>query len=86
LRASIGSAQEPLPAAWLQLWDGNAKAEVILDFEWFGHESVACTAAKRFPRRAAKGFGALAGALIFRPLPKRLPFVTGRTPTWRKLR
>jgi hypothetical protein len=49
-----------MAAAWVQLWDGNAKAEVMLDFARLGEESAARTAAKRLARRDAKGFGALA--------------------------
>lgn len=54
------AADEPLAAAWVQLWDGNAKAEIMLDFARLGEESAARTAAKRLARREAKGFGALA--------------------------
>ncbi len=54
------AADEPLAAAWVQLWDGNAKAEVMLDFARLGEESATRTAAKRLARRDAKGFGALA--------------------------
>jgi hypothetical protein len=54
------AADEPLAAAWVQLWDGNAKAEVMLDFARLGEESAARTAAKRLARRDAKGFAALA--------------------------
>lgn len=54
------AADEPLAAAWVQLWDGNAKAGVMLDFARLGEESARRTAAKRLARRDAKGFGALA--------------------------
>jgi len=54
------AADEPLAAAWVQLWDGNAKAGVMLDFARLGEESATRTAAKRLARRDAKGFGALA--------------------------
>jgi hypothetical protein len=54
------ATQEPMAAAWVQLWDGNAKAEVMLDFARLGEESAARTTAKRLARRDAKGFGALA--------------------------
>jgi hypothetical protein len=54
------AADEPLAAAWVQLWDGNAKAEVMLEFARLGDEGAARTAAKRLARREAKGFGALA--------------------------
>ena len=57
LRAA--AADEPLAAAWVQLWDGNAKAEVMLDFARLGEESATRTAAKRLARRDAKRFGAL---------------------------
>jgi hypothetical protein len=59
------ATQEPMAAAWVQLWDGNAKAEVMLDFARLGEESAARTAAKRLARRDAKGFGALADDLDF---------------------
>jgi len=58
LRAA--AADEALAVAWVQIWDGNAKAEVMLDFARLGEESAARTAAKRLARRDAKGFGALA--------------------------
>jgi hypothetical protein len=54
------ATQEPIAAAWVQIWDGNAKAEVMLDFARLGEESAARTAAKRLARRDAKGFAALA--------------------------
>jgi hypothetical protein len=58
LRAA--AADEALAVAWVQLWDGNAKADVMLDFARLGEESATRTAAKRLARRDAKGFGALA--------------------------
>jgi hypothetical protein len=58
LRAA--AANEALAVAWVQLWDGNAKADVMLDFARLGEESATRTAAKRLARRDAKGFGALA--------------------------
>ena len=58
LRAA--AADEALAVAWVQIWDGNAKAEVMLDFARLGEESAARTTAKRLARRDAKGFGALA--------------------------
>jgi hypothetical protein len=54
------AVEEPLAAAWVQLWDGNAKAEIMLDFARLGEESATRTAAKRLARRDAKGFGVLA--------------------------
>ena len=54
------AADEALAVAWVQIWDGNAKAEVMLDFARLGEESAARTAAKRLARRDAKGFVALA--------------------------
>lgn len=63
----LAAEQEPLAAAWVQLWDGNAKAEVMLEFARLGEESAARTAAKRLARREAKGFGALADEPEFPP-------------------
>jgi hypothetical protein len=45
LRAA--AADEALAVAWVQLWDGNAKADVMLDFARLGEESATRTAAIR---------------------------------------
>jgi hypothetical protein len=58
-------ADDPIARAWLQLWDGQATAEVILTFARLGEARAAREAGLVLAARQKSGFGAVADDPVY---------------------
>lgn len=63
----VAAGDEPLAQAWLRLWDGDAPAEVVLDFARLGEVRASHFAARQLHSREKRGFGAMADDPAFPP-------------------
>ena len=63
----VAAEREPLAQAFLTLWDGDATADVVLDFARLGERRVAHMAARQLFSRERRGFGAIGDDPAFPP-------------------